>query len=82
MGAVIDGVVTAIDGDRKLAELRVGGGTLRISSRDLLTTGASVGSSVRVQLLARDIILATESPQGLSVRNSIRWCRRRHHARR
>src|SRR5262249_39237147 len=54
VGAVIDGVVAAIDADRKLAELRVGGGTLRISSRDLLSTGAAVGSNVRVQLLARD----------------------------
>jgi len=71
VGAVLDGVVTAIDADKKLAELRVGGGTLRISSRDLVSTGASAGATVRVQLLARDIILATEPPQSLSVRNSI-----------
>ena len=32
---------------------------------------ATVGSRVRVQLLARDIILATEKPQGLSVRNML-----------
>jgi molybdate transport system ATP-binding protein len=71
VGAVLDGVVASIDGDKKLAELRVGSGTLRISARDLLATGASAGTTVRVQLLARDIILATEPPHALSVRNSI-----------
>ena len=67
VGAVVDGVITSIDADRKLAELRVGNGTLRISSRE----AGPAGSTVRVQLLARDIILATEPPRGLSVRNSI-----------
>ncbi len=71
VGAVLDGVVMSIDSEKKLAELRVGGGTLRISSRDLTATGASAGATVRVQLLARDIILATEPPHSLSVRNSI-----------
>jgi molybdate transport system ATP-binding protein len=32
---------------------------------------AAVGARVRVQLLARDIILATQKPQGLSVRNEL-----------
>jgi molybdate transport system ATP-binding protein len=79
VGAVLDGVVTSIDAERKLAELRLAGGTLRISSRDLPTPYSStgtelahwVGRTVRVQLLARDIILATEPPRGLSVRNAI-----------
>ncbi len=44
VGAVLDGVVTSIDADRKLAELRVGGGTLRISSRDLRFDGRRSGS--------------------------------------
>jgi molybdate transport system ATP-binding protein len=30
-----------------------------------------VGTSIRIQLLARDIILATEKPRGLSVRNEL-----------
>jgi molybdate transport system ATP-binding protein len=83
VGAVLDGVITAIDEHKKLAELRLAGGTLRISARDLLrprgegTPGdaefgaPAVGSVVRLQLLARDIILATEPPHALSVRNAI-----------
>jgi molybdate transport system ATP-binding protein len=74
VGAVLDGVITSIDADKRLAELRIAGGTLRISTRDVLDPCGvpnGVGSSVRVQLLARDIILATEPPTALSVRNSI-----------
>ena len=33
--------------------------------------GARVGAGIRVQLLARDIIVATEPPRGLSVRNAL-----------
>ena len=70
VGAVLDGVITALDEQKKLAELRLAGGTLRISARDVLRA-PGVGSVVRVQLLARDIILATEPPHALSVRNAI-----------
>jgi molybdate transport system ATP-binding protein len=74
VGAVLDGTITAIDDEKKLAELRLAGGTLRVSLRDI--SGARdaadiVGSRLRVQLLARDVILATEAPRGLSVRNAI-----------
>lgn len=74
VGAVVDGVITALDPANRLAELRLAGGTLRVSARDVLDPrGASrgVGSVVRVQLLARDVILATELPNGLSVRNAL-----------
>jgi len=74
VGAVVDGVITALDAENRLAELRLAGGTLRVSARDVLDSrGASrgVGSVVRVQLLARDVILATELPHGLSVRNAL-----------
>jgi molybdate transport system ATP-binding protein len=64
VGAVIDGVVTQIDPTRNLAELQLGRGTLHVSVRD-----TRIGARVRVQLLARDIILATETPRALSVRN-------------
>jgi molybdate transport system ATP-binding protein len=47
--------------------LRVGSGSLNVS-----VPSVSVGERVRVQLLARDIILATEEPRGLSVRNQLR----------
>jgi molybdate transport system ATP-binding protein len=74
VGAVVDGVITALDVENRLAELRLAGGTLRVNARDVLDSrGASrgVGSVVRVQLLARDVILATELPHGLSVRNAL-----------
>jgi molybdate transport system ATP-binding protein len=50
-----------------MAELRVGAGLLNVS-----VSGVSAGEHVRVQLLARDIILGVEEPRGLSVRNQLR----------
>ena len=66
VGSVLDGVVTRTDPARAMADLQLGNSTLQISLRDV-----AVGSPVRVQLLARDIILATEKPHGLSVRNTL-----------
>jgi molybdate transport system ATP-binding protein len=74
VGAVVDGVITALDAENRLAELRVAGGTLRVNARDVLDARRAshgVGSVVRVQLLARDVILATELPHALSVRNAL-----------
>jgi molybdate transport system ATP-binding protein len=67
VGAVLDGVVTGVDASAGMADLRVGTGVLNVSVR-----GVGVGEHVRVQLLARDIILAVEAPRGLSVRNELR----------
>jgi molybdate transport system ATP-binding protein len=67
MGAVIDGKVTAIDTGSGLADIAIGQGLLRVPSGTL-----SVGQSLRVQLLARDLILALSEPHGLSVRNQLR----------
>ncbi|HEY0686386.1 MAG TPA: molybdenum ABC transporter ATP-binding protein [Steroidobacter sp.] len=64
VGAVLHGTVTAVDGGTGLATVRIGDNSLRINLRD-----AKVGAAVRVQLLARDIILATSRPENLSVRN-------------
>ncbi|MDB6012626.1 MAG: molybdate transporter, ATPase subunit [Gammaproteobacteria bacterium] len=64
VGSVLDGVVTRTDPPRAMADLKVGNGNLQVSLRDV-----TVGSRARVQLLARDIILAIEKPSGLSVRN-------------
>ncbi|MDY0065955.1 MAG: molybdenum ABC transporter ATP-binding protein [Steroidobacteraceae bacterium] len=64
IGAVLQGVVEAADEVTGLAALRVGGNVLQVAWR-----GARAGAAVRVQLLARDIILATSRPEGLSVRN-------------
>jgi molybdate transport system ATP-binding protein len=67
VGAVLEGRVTSVDPSCGMAELRVGSGSLNVS-----VNGVSLGESVRVQLLARDIILGTEEPRGLSVRNQLR----------
>jgi molybdate transport system ATP-binding protein len=66
VGAIIDGVVSTIDMRNNLAKVRVGGGELNVQA-----TGLTPGMALRVQLLARDIIVSTELPQNLSVRNSI-----------
>ena len=47
-----------------LAAIRVGANVLHVGLRD-----ARAGASVRVQLLARDVILATARPENISVRN-------------
>jgi len=67
VGAVLDGIVSRVDTSCAMADLRVGHGALNVSVRDV-----RVGNRVRAQLLARDIILATEPPKGLSVRNELR----------
>jgi molybdate transport system ATP-binding protein len=68
VGAVVEGSVTSIDSDDELASVALGtGGSLRISAR-----GLGVGQRVRLQLLARDLILALEEPRGISVRNHLR----------
>ena len=67
VGAVLDGIVTRVDVSAGMAELRVGKGMLTVGVK-----GVGVGEHARVQLLARDIILATEAPRGLSVRNELR----------
>jgi molybdate transport system ATP-binding protein len=66
VGSVLDGVITRNDPARAMAQLQLGNSSLQVSLRDV-----AVGSRVRVQLLARDIILATEQPHGLSVRNTL-----------
>lgn len=64
VGAVLHGTVATVDGGTGLATVRIGDNSLRIHLRD-----AKAGAAVRVQLLARDIILATSRPENLSVRN-------------
>jgi molybdate transport system ATP-binding protein len=65
-GAVIEGLVTRINSDTGSAELAVGAGTLQVSLREV-----QIGARVLLQLLARDVILATQPVQGLSVRNAL-----------
>ncbi len=66
VGAVLDGRVAGFDAANALADVQLGHGVLRVS-----LPGARVGASLRVQLLARDIIIATEPPHALSVRNAL-----------
>jgi molybdate transport system ATP-binding protein len=63
MGAVIEGSVLDVDSSG-LARVAVGNGHLFVDSPRL-----QQGQRVRLQLLARDLILATRLPLGLSVRN-------------
>jgi molybdate transport system ATP-binding protein len=67
VGAVLEGVVTRVDTTAGMATLNVGHGQLNVGVRNV-----SAGDRVRVQLLARDIILATEAPRALSIRNELR----------
>jgi len=66
LGAVVEGEIEAVDRAAGLARLRVGTGRLMIQADEL-----TPGRRVRVQLLARDLILAVEPPRGLSVRNCL-----------
>jgi molybdate transport system ATP-binding protein len=67
VGAVIQGRVARVDGE-DLATVDVGpASSVRVTAHGLVE-----GQTVRLQLLARDLILATAEPQGLSVRNHLR----------
>jgi molybdate transport system ATP-binding protein len=68
VGSVLEGLVTRVDASGGTVDLVIGTGTgtLKVSLREV-----PVGARVRVQLLARDIILATQPAQGLSVRNAL-----------
>jgi molybdate transport system ATP-binding protein len=66
VGAVVDGWTESVDPSTRLARIRIGHSMVTASGPDL-----RVGQAVRMQLLARDLILATTRPTGLSVRNEI-----------
>jgi molybdate transport system ATP-binding protein len=66
VGAIIDGTVLGVDPSSGLTRVQVGQGELKINY-----DRAAPGSKMRVQLLARDLIVATHPAQQLSVRNSL-----------
>jgi len=66
VGAVVNGELLNTDPQTGLSRIRLGSGELAVQ-----TTGIPSGRIVRVQLLARDIIVATQAPAHLSVRNSV-----------
>jgi molybdate transport system ATP-binding protein len=65
VGAVLEGEVVGRDDATGLARIRLGAGELCVVS------GEAAGRRLRVQLLARDLIIALHDPAGLSVRNSL-----------
>jgi molybdate transport system ATP-binding protein len=65
VGAVVSGVVERVD-PTGLAQLRIGDALLSVE-----LDGAVVGQRIQIQVLARDVIVATESPRALSVRNVV-----------
>lgn len=66
LGAVFHAVVTRADANGGLAELDFGGGTLLAAAPD-----AAAGATVRVRIPAREVILATHKPEGLSLHNVV-----------
>lgn len=66
VGAVVDGQVESVDPRTGLAHIRIGHSVITASGGGL--TGAR---PVRLQVLARDLIIATQKPVGLSVRNEL-----------
>jgi len=67
-GAVLDGRVVDVDAARGLARVAIGDhGELQVGA-----AGTAPGMALRVQVLARDVILSDRPPEGLSVRNALR----------
>jgi len=64
LGSVFDAVVSRTDAARGLVELAFDGGTLLAPLRDL-----AIGAAVRVRVPAREVILATSAPEGVSLHN-------------
>jgi molybdate transport system ATP-binding protein len=67
LGSVYDATVGTVDAERGLAELWFHGSRVLVSNRSV-----SSGANVRIRIPAREVILATEYPTGLSVHNSLR----------
>jgi molybdate transport system ATP-binding protein len=66
VGAVVEGTVLGADSSSSLTRVQVGRGELRVQIDKPVA-----GARLRVQLLARDLIVATQAPQHLSVRNML-----------
>jgi len=65
-GVVMDAQVTQYDAQRRLCAVEVGGLTLWLPS-----VATVVGARVRLQIAAREIILATSRPEGISLHNIV-----------
>ena len=71
VGATVDGTLIGTDPSSGLIRISVGHGELKLPAANLALSVANLtaGQKIRVQLLARDLIVATRLPQHLSVRN-------------
>lgn len=67
VGAIVDGVVLGVNTSSGLTRVQVGDGELNVHC-----DAVAPGARLRVQLLARDLIVATQPAQHLSVRNSLK----------
>ena len=67
LGSVFEATVTGAPFHRGLVELSFDGGALLVAAR-----GAAPGTKVRVRIPAREVILATRQPEGLSLHNVLR----------
>lgn len=65
---IFDGTVEALHEDRGTMTCRIGAGRLELETP---LVRAEAGSHLRVGIRAGDILLATESPRGLSARNVV-----------
>jgi molybdate transport system ATP-binding protein len=64
VGAIVDATALGPDPASGLMRVKLGHGELKVQAAHV-----AVGAKLRVQLLARDLIVATQAPQHLSVRN-------------
>jgi molybdate transport system ATP-binding protein len=70
VGAILDGEFMGPDTAAGLFRVRVGRGELRLRASPAAWLGReSSGRRIRIQILARDVIIATQPPEHLSVRN-------------
>jgi molybdate transport system ATP-binding protein len=65
-GSVLDARVSGHDEHFELTDLAVPGGTLQVPRLDL-----PIGASIRVRLRARDVAIALDRPNGISIRNAL-----------
>lgn len=66
LGSVVEATVSRTDESRGLAELEFDGQALLAPGK-----GLAVGTRVRVRIPAREVILAIDRPQGLSLHNAL-----------
>jgi molybdate transport system ATP-binding protein len=66
LGSVFDAIVVRADRAQGLVEVEFDGGTLVASSRTLVA-----GAKIRVRIPAREVVLATSKPEGLSLHNAL-----------